>query len=388
MANGQEPIPDTESAQAAPAVEAVVRAAPAQPTPTLADVDLRLIPDEIEVLLSPRAGGPGPERLRSLWHLVSPRSSALISLTSRDKRIRIVRLSLRSSAAYWRGKWTRWVLVVRRPPELMGGDAIAAQDVLSEDETAITLLLLPGERREVSLELHAELEGETPAGDYPFEVVAEDVEIGATDTAAGLLRLRHPPPNLASFLPAIYREAASAQETVGLQYEDPPFFARYLCGFEDAWTPIQGALDSMHQLFGAMTTPPDFLPWLATWVSLTLDENWPELKRRRLIKEAIHLYQWRGTRYGLSRYLEIYTGLTPEINDQPFVGMRLGPTTLLGCDTVLGDVPPHTFVVTLALPPAVNVNERTARDIIEAEKPAHTAYRLRIVRRTTSDHGS
>ncbi len=225
----------------------------------------------------------------------------------------------------------------------------------------------------------------TLTGDYPFEVLAEDVEDGAQDTAPGLLRLRHPAPKMLNYLPAIYREVATADPEAPFLYEDPPFFARYLRGFEDSLSPVQQMLDRAHQLFGAMSTPADFLPWLATWVSLTLDENWPELKRRRLIQEAVHLYQWRGTRYGLSRYLEIYTGIVPEINDQPFAGMRLGPATYLGRETQLGDVPAHTFVVTIAEAPGMRVNERTVRDIIEAEKPAHTAYRLRIVRRTAGD---
>ncbi len=145
--------------------------------------------------------------------------------------------------------------------------------------------------------------------------------------------------------------------------------------------PTNALLALMPEYFDADAAPPDFLPWLGTWVSLALDANWPELKRRRLIKEAVELYRWRGTRWGLSRYLEIYTDNTPEINDRPFEGMRLGASTLLGRDTLLGDVPHHTFVITIGVADPRAVNEQTVRDIIETQKPAHTAYALRIVER-------
>jgi phage tail-like protein len=152
------------------------------------------------------------------------------------------------------------------------------------------------------------------------------------------------------------------------------------------YEPLQRTLDQLDQLYGPFSTPSDFLLWLAAWVIMPLDENWPEMRRRKLIAEAVHLYRWRGTKKGLSRYLEIYCGVKPDINDQPVEGMRLGPEAKLGSKaTVLGDVPPHTFVVTIALPENSKVNEQTIHDIIRYEKPAHTAYALRISRRGGSE---
>ncbi len=125
---------DPEQVAEGPAAPEVGSADPPSPAAVrssgrgLGGIDLRLIPDEIETQLVPHPVGPSPERLRPLWHVVTPRSSALVSLTSRDKRIRLIRLSVRSEAPRWGVKWPRWILVVRRPPELMGGDAIAAQD--------------------------------------------------------------------------------------------------------------------------------------------------------------------------------------------------------------------------------------------------------------------
>jgi hypothetical protein len=108
------------------------------------------------------------------------------------------------------------------------------------------------------------------------------------------------------------------------------------------------------------------------------------MQRRRLIKEAVELWRWRGTKRGLSRYIEIYTGVKPDIHDVPVRGMRLGPNTKMGhADTKLGDVPAHTFVVSIAVPDPTKINEQIVHDIIAWEKPAHTAYSLRILGRTS-----
>lgn len=356
-------------------------------------IEVRLLPDVIEAPLLPRPAGALARRLETGFHRVEPKPGALVSITSEDAadRVRIVRLSVECEDPRWRSRWARWVLARRQaPPELLGGDALSAQDVLSDDETTLTLLVLPGERREATLEIVAELDGATPAGDYPVTIVATDVDAAAGENgvpavpavrAYGTVALRHPPAALLNALPSLYREAMQIGDDAGLGYQDPPFFERFLRGFEDATLPMRSVLDSMDRLLSAGGAPPDFLPWLATWVSLVLDENWPELKRRRLIREAVELFRWRGTRRGLSRYLQIYAGAVPQIDDQPFAGMRLGEQTRLGdAHTLLGNVPDHTFVVTLAVPDPAKIKEQIVRDIIESEKPAHTAYELRIVR--------
>lgn len=349
--------------------------------PSLQGLEINLVPDEVEVTLRPPAHeGAGP-RPRPLWHRVESHPGALVSIWSRDDRLHVVRLSVRSRATGWSPRWGRWLYAVRRLPKDLGGEALAAQDVLAPDGSELTLLVLPGEQRSVTLEFHVSLDGQTYPGNYEFDIVMTDVEDNASTTAPGLLRLRHPETALLNYLPALYTQLAVGPGGQFGPYQDKPFFERFLRGFEDSMEPTRDLLSQMPLYFDADATPPDFLPWLATWVGLALDDNWPELKRRRLIKEAVELYRWRGTRRGLSRYLEIYAGVKPQINDQPFRGMRLGPETKLGENTQLGDVPPHTFVITLPISDPRSVNEQTVRDIIESEKPAHTAYELRLPRR-------
>lgn len=349
----------------------------------IAGFSINLVPDEIDVALAPPPQStPACDLPCRLWHKVEPKPGALVSLWSRDDTLRIVRLTVEGISAGWNPRWAQWSFAARYAPEAMGSEAATAQDRLEEDGRVLVLAVLPGEQRSATLEVAPE---GAAAGDYAFDLVVTDTGSQEVSSTPGLLRLRHPEPSLLRFLPAIYTEAARDRRPAFAPYEDPPFFGRFLRGFEDAIEPISGLLDRVDCLFDPDAAPADFLPWLATWVSLVLDENWPEMKRRRLIREAVELYRWRGTRRGLSRYLEIYCGVSPEIDDQPFEGMRLGPSTLIGKNTTLGGVAPHTFVVTLAVSDRRSINEQIVRDIIESEKPAHTAYALNIVDRAGAE---
>ncbi|MFP4345112.1 MAG: phage tail protein [Anaerolineales bacterium] len=166
-------------------------------------------------------------------------------------------------------------------------------------------------------------------------------------------------------------------------YDDDEFMGRFLMLFESFWTPIEGQIDQLPYLFDPKTTPPDLLPWLASWLNLVLDARWSESKRRKLIQSAVRLYRTRGTRRGLADYLEIYAGVRPQIVEHRARNLILGQEARLGQGVALGTRnAPHTFTVTLSLPDMEDeeaaVRRRTLEQIIEAEKPAHTAYELII----------
>lgn len=101
----------------------------------------------------------------------------------------------------------------------------------------------------------------------------------------------------------------------------PPFFqesellSRYLKIFQSIWEPIQQRQDHIESHFDTRLAPPQILAWLANWLDVPLDTNWPEARQRAWIREAINLYRWRGSKYGLSRSLETVFGVTPIIEE-------------------------------------------------------------------------
>ena len=165
-------------------------------------------------------------------------------------------------------------------------------------------------------------------------------------------------------------------------YAGDEFLNRFLFIFEDTLTPLMQLAGNLHYYFHPMTTPAELVEWLATWMNLVLDDSWSLEQRRKLIYSAADLYSRRGTKRGLIEYLELYAGVEPEISEYS-EGMVLGPETFLGVNTKLAGRERHTFTVTLRLEgldeEELARKEAIIRRIIESEKPAHTAYRLRLL---------
>ena len=164
-------------------------------------------------------------------------------------------------------------------------------------------------------------------------------------------------------------------------YRDDELMGQFLLIFESILKPIENTVDNLAWYFDPLMIPEPLLPWLASWVDLTLDTTWPVERRRELVKSAAELYRWRGTKRGLADYLRIYTGSVPEISEYT-PGMSLDQETRLGINTQLGSSGGgHHFTVTLELDENNENNENnvnTVRAIIEAQKPAHAAYTLQI----------
>jgi phage tail-like protein len=176
-------------------------------------------------------------------------------------------------------------------------------------------------------------------------------------------------------LPAIYRRSDEVGRNV---VRDICFLFEHMLGSVDR------LLDDGHSFYDPHACPPDFLPWLASWTAFVVDLDWPEPKKRALIKRAVDLYRIRGTRRALALFLKLFTGYEPSIeeNTWPFRGFRVDTEARIGLDSVI--LPPvdlaHCFVVTMPIKFADVTPELVIRihQIIQMEKPAHTNYYLRF----------
>jgi hypothetical protein len=189
--------------------------------------------------------------------------------------------------------------------------------------------------------------------------------------------------------------------------------------FEGLQSEIEGAADLLSggipDLFGSATTPPpqfsfrsqrgagdfEFLSYLASWIALPLRPDKPLDWNRQFFETAINLCLERSTLPGIDAMLRawlrgdllettpalpIVSDLTPASNDATAV-FQLGVTATLGVDTVLGSGPPFLFVVDLVVDPqrrdlrtpaGLDAVQWAARSMLDAEKPAHTYYRLAV----------
>ena len=86
--------------------------------------------------------------------------------------------------------------------------------------------------------------------------------------------------------------------------------------------------------------------------------RWSEGRLRTLLTEAVELYRWRGTRYGLTRMIEVCTGITPVV-----------------AETASN---PNVLHIRVVIPPESEIDRETLERLVIANKPAHTAYILDV----------
>jgi len=141
-------------------------------------------------------------------------------------------------------------------------------------------------------------------------------------------------------------------------FHDNDLFRRMLLIFENIWELSEQRQDFIEMYFDPRTCPSDFLRWLASWFDVTINPHWPESRVRALMLQLIQLYRWRGTKYGLSKMLEVCAGVTPEISTSttaPFV-IHISVQAQEGH-------PPDMHLI---------------RELVEAHKPAHVGYQLEV----------
>ena len=162
------------------------------------------------------------------------------------------------------------------------------------------------------------------------------------------------------------------------------FLREYLWIFQHVMESVTDKLDQAHRYYRPYDAPEDFLPWLASWVALAVDIDWPETKKRKLIKAAAQMYAYRGTRRAMKEVLAIFVGKEPKIveNAWPYQGFRVGVSSTVAEDTII--LPPinldHCFMVHIPMPPEDITEEMVVKihNIINLEKPAHSTYFLQF----------
>ena len=195
------------------------------------------------------------------------------------------------------------------------------------------------------------------------------------------------------YLPAIFRQTDGKQSA--------PFIGRLLLAFEKVlsglgdpgYQGLEEIIGRLHTYFepgpaqdGRTPDPtekalPEFLPWLASWVSLSLREDWEEEEKRRFISRIVPLYRLRGTREGLIQMLHAYIGKNVGVEIFEMIDpLQIGVTCTVGKDTAIGGGPAHYFQVRMRFSEPGDLGfarrEHIARAIIEQEKPAHTYFDL------------
>jgi phage tail-like protein len=250
---------------------------------------------------------------------------------------------------------------------------------------------------------------------------------GRTTPSIAQIRVEFDHDTYLGSLPAIYQKPGVCRD----------FLLRLLSLFESFNSETEAAIARLPALFDPLAAPADYLPWLAGWLALQLEEDWDEATARLAVAQAFARYAQRGTAVGLRRALKDDAGVDVVIQE-PILhaawwslpvpagakcgsapGSREGETvwkavenSVLGYTTMLAPAQAQGAVVGTSavldqshLIPAADfgvplfgdvafrftvlvfegqINCATAADrvraIIEREKPAHTAYHLCVLK--------
>lgn len=185
------------------------------------------------------------------------------------------------------------------------------------------------------------------------------------------LKVEFPHHSYLSYLPVVYQEDEAGRE----------FLSRFLPLFETFFSDIEEKIFSSVKHTDAEAAPDEFLPWLAQWLALSRDENWPPGKLRKLITEAPRLYRMRGTREGIEKIIKLYIDEDEQsvIIIENFLMKRCledAKATVRPEDVLYGSNP-YSFCILLK-PFGITSNQlQTVQRIVNTEKPAHTAGHVR-----------
>lgn len=172
-------------------------------------------------------------------------------------------------------------------------------------------------------------------------------------------------------------------------YQEIDFVGRFLHIFEATLEPDVQILGNLWAYLDPLTAPKGMLEFLAHWVGWQVQPYLTLEQQRTLIRNAMEIYRWRGTRRGLRLYLHLATRLPLDEHlpseDDKHIGIYeffsrgfVLAETRLGQDAVLGGVRPFHFSVRIMSDGIHAVNEQLVRMIIDREKPAFCTYELVI----------
>ena len=156
-------------------------------------------------------------------------------------------------------------------------------------------------------------------------------------------------------------------------FQDDDFTLRFVSAFDDVLAPVFATLDCLEAYLDPALAPEDVLTWLAGWVALELDDGWTLAQRRELIRHAIDLHRWRGTRRGLAEQVRLVTGGEVELVDSG------GCVISTESGAALPGTEPASVQVTVRVADPRAVDRRRVHNAVAAAVPAHVATIVEVI---------
>jgi phage tail-like protein len=157
-------------------------------------------------------------------------------------------------------------------------------------------------------------------------------------------------------------------------YQDDSLALRFTAALDEVLAPVFNSLDNLDSYLDPELSPEDFLDWLAGWLGLVLDEDWPAERRRAFVARASDVYRIRGTHQGLVEHVRLVTGKEVEITES---GATAWSTTT---GAPLPGRAGFELVVRPRAEPGSELDMITLDSLVAASKPAHVLHRVEVVK--------
>ena len=145
---------------------------------------------------------------------------------------------------------------------------------------------------------------------------------------------------------------------------DDDFFLRFVSMFEQEATSLLDGVDNIPHVIDPDVAPPAMVRWLGSWIGMApIDSSLPEDLQRRLVRMGGDCLAWRGTRYGLARFLEVVTGGPVEVEETGSVRVDAGEGV------------PEPFV-TIRVAGTGRMSAREFVAVVEDELPANAGFEV------------
>lgn len=181
------------------------------------------------------------------------------------------------------------------------------------------------------------------------------------------IRIDFPKRSWTEYLPEVYvREEKSRS-----------FLERYLGIFSSPYEDRTERIEHFAEQMDPDSAKEEFLPWLAQWLALEDASVWSSEKLRYLLKNAMKLYQCRGTKAYLKEMLRLYTGREAYVVEYHEISRFQKNSEVYERLKMLYGDHPYLFTV------IVNMEEQdvkkdyyTLTKIVEQAVPAYMEYRI------------
>jgi phage tail-like protein len=97
---------------------------------------------------------------------------------------------------------------------------------------------------------------------------------------------------------------------------DSTFFVQFVSLFQRLADPLLDDADNIEHVVDPTVAPESMLRWMGSWIGLnSIDPQLPADLQRLIVRSSARTLAWRGTKAGLTEFLQMTSGAPAEVTD-------------------------------------------------------------------------